>query len=401
MKTTTYFEFQHRTIVKSGSGTHILVPDLIEGLGGKRPMLFADKGITNAGLTKKIENLFTMVPGTQLVGVYDEVQQDAKSAQIDKAIAFYKESNADSIIAIGGGSVLDTAKAVKWAISNKVNSMEQALTGNIIEVRPQAKHMGIPHVSIATTAGTGAEVSAISVVLNERMGVKVNLLNPFIGSDIAVLDPDLTIGLPANITAFTGMDALTHAVEGYFSSKSNAMSDAYALQAIKMIQNNLRTAVNEGSNLAARANMLQASAMAITSFQLAFSAVPVHNMAHAFGAKYGIPHGLANAILLPYVMKHLPGMYLGKVKGFAEALGIRDAADDPKDCLAQCISEIHALREAIQLPADFASYKIEPSEIPNLVMLVQTDPSGEAYRIPDDVIANVTGEVIGTGVKSL
>ena len=399
MKTTSYFEFAHRTIVKSGSGTHILTPDLIKDLGGTRPVLYADKGITAAGLTKKIRNIFEIVPGIQLAGVFDDIDQDAKSSNINKGIKYFKECNGDSIIAIGGGSVLDTAKAIKWAYSRKIDHIEAALTGNLLESSPEAQPFGIPHISIATTAGTGAEVSSIAVVYNEPLGVKCNLMNPYLNSDIAILDPDLTVGLPPKITAFTGMDALTHAVEGYFSGKSTTMSDAFALHAAKLIVNNLKTAVKNGSDVKARAIMLQASTMAITSFQLAMAAIPIHNLAHTLGAKYGIPHGLANAILMPSVMTHLPQLYLPKVKEFSQAIGVQSNSDEPQTLLADSIAIINNLREEIDLPADFADFNIDPAHIPQLVPAVQADPSALSFRIPEDIIAKVCQDVVGTKVS--
>ena len=399
MKTTSYFEFTHRPEIRSGAGSHILVPDLIQGLGGKRPILFSDKGLTDAGLTQKIKSLFDMVPGIKLAGVFDEIQQDAKSSNINNGVKYFKECNADSIIAIGGGSVLDTAKTVKWCLNRGVNQVEYVLTGNVLEVWPEAQPLGIPHVSIPTTAGTGAEISTISVVFNELLNVKCNLMNPYLCSDIAVLDPDLTVGLPPKVTAFTGMDALTHAVEGFFSTKATNFSDAFALHAAKIIVENITTAVHEGKNVPARANMLQASAMAITAFQAAMANIPIHNLAHTFGAKYGIPHGLANAVLMPSVLKNMPSMYLPKINAFAPALGVVPNAENPQETLDECINVINELREAVNLPASFDEFNIDAAHIPQLVPAVQGDPSALSFRIPDDIIVKVSQEVISTKVS--
>ena len=399
MKTTSYYEFTHRPEIRSGAGSHILVPDLIQGLGGKRPLLFSDKGLTDAGLTQKIKSLFEMVPGIKLAGVFDDIQQDAKSSNINNGVKYFKECNADSIIAIGGGSVLDTAKTVKWCLNRGVNHVEYVLTGNVLEVWPEAQPLGIPHVSIPTTAGTGAEISTISVVFNELLNVKCNLMNPYLCSDIAVLDPDLTVGLPPKVTAFTGMDALTHAVEGFFSTKATNFSDAFALHAAKIIVENLTTAVHEGKNVAARANMLQASAMAITAFQSAMANIPIHNLAHTYGAKYGIPHGLANAVLMPSVLSNMPSMYLPKINAFAPALGVVPNAENPQETLEQCINVINDLREAVNLPANFEEFNIDAADIPQLVPAVQGDPSALSFRIPDDIIVKVSQEVIGTKVS--
>lgn len=394
MKITSYSEFAHRTNIRIGSGTRILVPDLIEGLGGKRPVLFSDKGLTNAGITQQIIDIFESVPGIRLAGVFDEIEQDAKSSNINKGIQYFKECNGDSIIAIGGGSVLDTAKGIKWGLHKNVNNIAHVLRGNVIELWPEAKQINIPHVAIATTAGTGAEVSAIAVVFNELLGLKCNLINPYINADIAVLDPDLTVGLPAKVTAFTGMDALTHAVEGFFTSKANPMTDALALHAMRLIMKNLKVAVKNGDNLQARSNMLQASTLGINSFVLTFGENPIHNIAHTLGAKYGIPHGLANAVLLPIVMKHLAPLYLGKIHEFAGAIGVENPSSSPEECLGQCIEVISNLRDEICLPADYADFNIDPGHIPQLIPAVQNDPSGIGLRIPDIVIERVLKEVL-------
>lgn len=277
--------------------------------------------------------------------------------------------------------------------------MEYVLTGNVLEVWPDAKPLGIPHISIPTTAGTGAEISSISVVFNEMLNLKCNLMNPYLTSDIALLDPDLTVGLPPRVTAFTGMDALTHAVEGFFSTKATNFSDAFALHAAKIIVANLTTAVHEGKNVAARANMLQASAMAITSFQSAMANIPIHNIAHTYGARYGIPHGLANAVLMPSVMKNLSGVYLPKINAFAPALGVVPNEANPQETLDECINVIVELRNAVNLPASFDEFNIDAAEIPQLVPAVQNDPSSLSFRIPEDVIVNVSQEVISSKVS--
>jgi alcohol dehydrogenase class IV len=400
MKITSYSEFTHRTSLRMGAGTRILVPDLIEGLGGKRPVLFSDKGLTKAGLTQEIIDIFEAFPGIRLAGVFDEIEQDAKTTNINKAIQYYKECNADSIIAIGGGSVLDTAKGIKWGIHKNINDISHTLPGNVIEVWPNADPIKIPHVAIATTAGTGAEVSAIAVIFNESLGVKCNLLNPYLNADIAILDPDLTVGLPPRVTAFTGMDALTHAIEGFFTSTSNPMTDALALQAMKLIVGNLKTAVHQGDNVAARSNMLQASTLAINSFTLTFGEDPVHNIAHTLGAKYGIPHGFANAVLLPNVMKHLAPLYLKKVHEFAAAIGVINPSGNPEKCLSQCIDRICELRSEVGLPADFVEFEIDSADIPGLIPAVQADPSGIGFRIPENVIEVILKEVIGREVMA-
>ena len=145
--------------------------------------------------------------------------------------------------------------------------------------------------------------------------------------------------------------------------------------------------------------MLQASAMAITAFQAAMANIPIHNIAHTFGAKYGIPHGLANAVLMPSVLKNMPSMYLPKINAFAPALGVVPNAENPQETLDECINVINELREAVNLPASFDEFNIDAADIPQLVPAVQGDPSALSFRIPDDIIVKVSQEVISTKVS--
>lgn len=391
---TSFFQFAVRTVVNSGAGSRSMLPQIIKGLGGRRAVLFTDKGLTQAGITEKITELFAYMPGdVQLVGVFDEIEQDAKAEIINRGAQFFKDCNADSLIALGGGSVLDTVKGVKWILHKRLQDIREGLLGNTIESWPEAQYIMIPHVAIPTTAGTGAEVSPIAVVFNEIAGIKTNLINPFINADMAILDPDLTTGLPPKITAFTGFDALTHAVEAYFSPHNNPMADSFAIQSIRMIVDNVRTAVHEGTNLAARSNMLMASTMAITAFSLTLHAIPVHNMAHAFGAKFGIPHGLANAVLLPNVMTSLAPFYLPRIHGFAQALGLQNVPAEPHACLMEVVKFIKDLRADVGLPDTFAEFNIPAVEPQLIVAAVQGDPSGVVFRLPADVIVKVASEV--------
>ncbi|MCL6598411.1 MAG: iron-containing alcohol dehydrogenase [Alicyclobacillus macrosporangiidus] len=397
---TSLFQFSVRTSVTSGAGSRALLPETVRGLGGRRAVLFTDKGVTNAGITEKVAELFRVMPGpVQLVGIFDEIEQDAKASIINRAARFYKECAGDSLVALGGGSVLDTVKGVKWMLHKGLTDIRKGLTGNVIETWPKAQYIPIPHVALPTTAGTGAEVSPIAVVFHDELQVKVNLIHPFVNADVALLDPELTVGLPPRVTAFTGFDALTHAIEGYFSPQANPMTDAYALHAVRLILENLPTAVHRGEDLSARANMLVASTLAITAFSMALNAIPVHNMAHAFGARFGIPHGLANAVLLPNVMAALPPFYLPRIQSFARDAGFTEVPADAEGCLAHVIERICALREAVGLPETFAEFHIPAEALAHIVDLVHADPAGVTFRLPDAVITRVGREVVPAEVE--
>ncbi|WP_163527080.1 iron-containing alcohol dehydrogenase [Halobacillus ihumii] len=398
---TSNFEFSVRTVVHNGPGSRSKLPDLIKGLGGKKVILFTDQGLTKAGVTEKVTKLIEQESGNiELAGVFDEIVQDAKTTVINKGVQFFKENDGDVLVALGGGSVLDTVKAVKFMLHRQFSDIHDALTGNTFEAWPQAQPIPIPHVAIPTTAGTGAEVSPISVVFNEKTDLKISIINPFINADLALLDPELTVGLPAAITAFTGFDALTHAIEAYFSPQANPMTDAYALQSTRMIKDNIAIAVSEGNDLEARGNMLTASCMAISAFSLSLNAIPVHNLAHALGARYGIPHGLANAVLLPSVMENLAPMYLPRVRDFAEILQLENISESPKQCLEQVTTYIRDLRNHIGLASTFEGVNIDLKDMEAIVTAVQLDPAGIAFRIPEDSIREIVKEVAGSGVKS-
>ncbi|MEH7384225.1 iron-containing alcohol dehydrogenase [Bacillus sp. JJ1521] len=394
----TFFQHSIRTVVNSGVGVRIKLPSVIQELGGKRAILFTDKGLNNAGVTNKITEIFDGLSGpVQLVGQFDDIEQDARFDNINRAIQFMKDCNADTIVALGGGSVLDTAKGVRWALHKEYNDILEGLTTTIREQYPDAKPMQIPFIAIPTTAGTGSEMSDAAVIYNEKHKVKISLVNPYLCPDIALLDPELSISLPAEITAITGMDALTHAIEGYFSTKANPMTDAYALQAIRLIIDNLPLAVKQGTNIEARANMLMASSMAIMPFIQTTNAIPVHNLAHVFGAKYGVPHGLANAVLLPEVMESLPSLYLPRINSFAKAIGIGDSSLNAEVCLEEVILFIRNLSDEINLPNTFNEYNI--SNLDYFVESVQNDPTGARFKIPSDIIEKIANKVAGITAK--
>lgn len=389
-------EFHLRTSISSGAGARSLLPQMIHGLGGKRAILITDKGLMQAGVAAQIIDLFKDLQGSvKLVGVFDEIEQDAKAENITRAVRVVKELQADALIALGGGSVLDAVKGIKWMLDKGYDDMEEVLHKSTREFPPEAQPINIPHVAIPTTAGTGSEVSPMAVIYNEKLGQKIVIRTPYLSADMAILDPELTVGLPSSITAFTGMDALTHAIEGYFSTTATPLTDSYALYAAQLIGENLPIAVREGTNLEARGNMLMASAMAITAFGFGNNGVPVHNMAHVFGAKFRIPHGLANSVLLPNVMAALPSLYVSKIRRFAEALGIENLSSNPHECLIKVIEFIRNLRQQIGLPETFAEFNLDPDALQTIVDDVQGDSAAGLFQIPADVITKVTEEVSG------
>jgi alcohol dehydrogenase class IV len=400
---TSLSQFMLRTGIYSGSNSRAMVPSLFAGLGAKRVVLLSDRGLENAGVVQKVAEIFNLTghgSGPQLVGQYLDITQDAESRCINDAVRYVKEVGGDALLAVGGGSVLDTVKGVKYALHKGLSDIKEAIPGGLLyEQFPKANFIPIPHIAIPTTAGTGSEVSPIAVIFNEEIQMKTNIINPFINADMAILDPDLIVGLPPFITAFTGFDALTHAIEALASPTATALTDAYALHAIRLIGKNLPVAVSEGTNIAARMDLLQASLMGITAFSFALNAIPVHNMAHAYGALFRIPHGLANAVFLPVVMEMVPTLYLPKVNELAAALDVEVKGDTAEAALAKVIEKIRLLQHKVGLPADFKQYNITEENLAQTVPAVMKDPAALSFPIPKELIAAIGQRVVPLRVK--
>ncbi|KFZ39745.1 MULTISPECIES: iron-containing alcohol dehydrogenase [Thermoactinomyces] len=387
------FQFFLHSQVHSGSGTCSRLAEFVHGLGGKRVVLFTDKGLTQAGITEKIKKLLDQtVKPVQLVGIFDEIEQDAKGEKINRAAQFFRDRQADALIALGGGSVLDTVKGVKWLLHLGKQDIHESLKPVEQITLPEAKPIPIPHIAIPTTAGTGSEVSPVAVIFHEKYQKKANLFHPYIAADIAILDPELTVSLPPEMTAATGMDALTHAVEAFFSPTAHPYTDAFAIQAMQMILKHLPVAVEDGNNLEAREQMLIASSMAIIAFCFSLTAVPVHNLSHALGARFGIPHGLANAVLLPTVMEGLPSFYQPRIESFSKIIGIPPAIDAVTGFLRE-------FRKNVGLPDTFADWHFTPELEQELVSLVKQDPAG-IYPIPDETILRIVREVFDQSINT-
>ncbi|WP_260288277.1 iron-containing alcohol dehydrogenase [Peribacillus aracenensis] len=397
MKVNAHSNFWLRSSVYSGTNTRSLIPALFNGFGAKRILLVSDAGLENAGVVKKVAETFEqqkLGAKAEIVGQFLDVTQDAASECVNEALKYAREVNADAILAIGGGSVIDTAKALKFGLYKGITDINDSIpSGYLYEGFPKAQSMNIPHISVATTAGTGSEVSPIAVIYNERKKVKMNIYNVFLSSDVAILDPELTVGLPSDITAFTGADALTHAIEAIVSPAATTITDAYAYQAIRVIERNLPRAVKDGTNIEARMEMLHGSMMGITAFCSALNAIPVHNFAHAYGALFRIPHGLANAVLLPVVMQTNPDLYLPKAHLMAEAFNVKIQDEDSNGILAKVVEKLRVFLSDLGLPSDFGAYGIDHSDMRRILKAVMTDPAAANYPMSEELIMSVVSRV--------
>jgi len=398
MSKTGYFQYSMRTAVHCAPGSIIRLPNLFAGMGAKRILLLSDAGLKQVGIVDQIVSVFeNMSSGNmpKLVGVYPEVTPDAGCNAVNAALAYAREVSADAILAVGGGSVLDAAKGVKYGLHHSLTDFREVVSGGLrMESWPKAQPITIPHIAVPTTAGTGAEVSAAAVFLDEETGIKCNLAVPFIEADMAVLDANLTIGLPDFLTASTGMDALTHALEGVASPGANHFSDAHSILAAQLIEKTLPKAVANGKDVDARNDMMQASTLAINGFVASLKAIPVHNCAHAFGSLYHVPHGDANAVLLPIVMEALPEFYLPNAKRLANALNM-DTNGSDEALLSGVIERIKSFQQEIGCATDFKRWGAKVEDMEKIVMAIASDPAALFFPIPIDRIQKIAIKAAG------
>ncbi|MEH6824566.1 MAG: iron-containing alcohol dehydrogenase [Motiliproteus sp.] len=400
MSTTGYIQYNMRTVVHSAPGSIIRLPALFEGLGAKRVVLLSDQGLKQVGIVDQVIEVFNNGQhglGAQLVGVYDEIAADAACETVNAALKYARDVAADAILALGGGSVQDAAKGVKYGLQHSLVDVRDAIQAGIkFESWPKAQHSGIPHIGVPTTAGTGAEVTNGAVLYNEAAGIKGALVVPFMDPDIAVLDANLTLGLPPGLTASTGMDALTHALEGVASPIANHFSDAHCFTSAQLIEKCLPLVVKNGQDLDARNSMLQASSMAVNGFLAAMNAMPVHNCAHAFGALFHIPHGDANAVLLPICMEVLREFYLPSAQRLAAALNMQVSDEEDNGLvLDRVIARVRGIQQEVGCLTDFGRYNIAATDIERIIMAVASDPVAMFFPMTPQQIQQIAVKAIG------
>jgi len=290
-----YYEYYNPVKINAGFDALRTLPAELKRMNALRPIIITDKGVSNAGLLNHVLNGFSNSDITVGV-VFDETPSDSSIQAVNKVADLFYEYKCDSIIAVGGGSAIDTAKAVNIVVSENDRDLRKFMGADRLSAVQK------PFIVVPTTAGTGSEVTLVAVISDTERGVKLPFTSRLLLPKLAVLDPLMTQSLPPKLTAATGMDALTHAVEAYTCLQKNPMSDAYAWSAITLISKNIEQAVRTGSDLSARFAMANASLMAGAAFSNSMVGA-VHAIGHACGAVSHVHHGNAMAILLPYVMK--------------------------------------------------------------------------------------------------
>lgn len=329
------------------------VEPLLKRLNVKSVLLVTDKQLRQFGATANLEKL--LEESGIKCNVFDETCPNPTVNNVEAAREIYVKENCEALIAFGGGSSMDCAKAVgaRIAYPNRtVNQMKGLL--KVLKKIPTL-------IAVPTTAGTGSEVTITSVITNSEIKHKYTMNSFPLIPAYAVLDPEVTLTLPPSLTATTGMDALTHAVEAYIGGSTTKETRAYALEAVKLIFENLEVAYADGKNEKARRNMLRAAYIAGIAFSKSYVGY-VHAVAHTLGGQYNIPHGLANAVLMPMVLDEYGESAYVKLHELAVAAGIAKESDDTEASAKKFIQEIRDMNARMNIPTGFTN--IVEADIP-------------------------------------
>ena len=345
------FSFTGAGKIVFGTGSFAKLAEHIQGLRSRRPLVVLDKNLAESGFQKKVADVIGQ-SGLK-IGFFDKAEPEPKLELADEGAKIALKGKCDLVVGIGGGSAMDLAKAVAAVAGNKGKASDYLGLNRV-------PGPGLPTIMVPTTAGTGSEVTFTAVFVRQNLKKKEGMNSPYLYPDVALLDPELTLTLPPEPTATTGLDALCHAIESYTSVNASPMSEMVSLEAIQLISDNLRTCVHNGRDLEARERMLLGSLYA--GLGLANAGVTaVHSLSYPLGGQYGVPHGLANTLLLPHVMAfNLPGN-LEKFAVIAEVMGeviddlpLREAAWLAVEAVKTLIEDcgIYTTLEVLDIPRD-------------------------------------------------
>lgn len=341
-----------------GAGARKELPEVLNRMGLKKALVCSDKGLIKVGTTAKVTEVLDAINFPY--EIYSEIKPNPTVTNVKQGVEAFKASGADCIIAIGGGSSMDTAKGIGIVSNNPEFADVVSLEG----VAP-TKNKSVPIIALPTTAGTGAEVTINYVIIDEERQAKMVCVDPNDIPAVAIVDPELMYSLPKSLTAATGMDALTHAIEGYITKGAWVMSDMYELQAIKMIAENLPLAVEEPTNPVGREGMALAQYIAAQAFSNVGLGL-VHGMAHPMGSLHDIPHGVANALLLPTIMEFNMPKCVEKFGVIAKTMGVNTDGMTAEQAAQAAVDAVKALSIRVGIPQTLTELGIKESDIPAL-----------------------------------
>lgn len=320
---------------------------------GRRVLLVCDEGIVRCGLADHAAALLRS-GGIEVV-LLASVEPEPSCAAVDRCAAEARHAGAAAIIGLGGGSAIDTAKLLA------VLGDDTASVADLVGVDRVARG-GLPLIAVPTTAGTGAEMTPNAVVSDTVASLKRGVVSEHLVPAVAIVDAELTVGLPPALTASTGVDVLAHAIEAFLSRKANPLSDLAALQAIRLVARSLREAVANGRHRAAREDMMLASMLGGMAIATS-GTTAVHAMSYPLGGMIGIPHGLANAVLLPVVLGSTAEAAPQRFRGIAEALGLGTGGQTDAHAAAMAVAEIQRIVRDVGIPAGLRGLGVSPSHL--------------------------------------
>lgn len=365
-----------------GAGAIKNIPEEVARRGFKKALIVTDKDLIKFGVAKKV---FDVLEEAGLAyAVFDSLKQNPTIKNVQDCVAAFKAAGADYMIAIGGGSSMDTAKGTGIIINNPEYADVRSLEG----VAP-TKHPAVPTFAVPTTAGTAAETTINYVITDEEKRRKFVCVDPHDIPQIAVVDADMMSSMPKGLAAATGMDALTHAIEGYITPGAWELSDMFSLKSIQLIADNLRAAVNDDCSQA-KENMAlgqYVTGMAYSNVGLGL----VHGMAHPLGAFYDMPHGVANALLLPYIMEYNADYTGEKYREIARVFGVEGVDKmSPAEYRRAAVDAVRQLSKDVHIPQKLSELNVKEADLEALTESAYADvctPGNPRKATKEDILA--------------
>ncbi len=354
--------FHFPTAYRIGPGRIGELPAACRELRIERPLIVTDPGIRALDWFDRV--VHELSTSDISFRIFDQIEANPSSDQIANGRDVARAHAVDGVVSIGGGSAMDAGKCIALLADNPGEILDYEDVGDRWRRADPARIL--PSIAVPTTAGTGSEVGRAAIVLDPRDHNKKIVFHPQLQPDLVLADPELTLGLPAALTAATGMDALAHCFEAYCSPSYHPMADGVALEGLRLIAENLPLAFEDGSHLRARTQLLMAAAMGGTAFQKGLGLI--HALSHPVGGVIGLHHGTANAIFQPYVMVHNRPAIEARLPRLARAIGL------PNERFETVLDWILSLRERFGLPHDLAA-RIDEGKVPKLVEMAMADPS--------------------------
>jgi alcohol dehydrogenase len=339
-----------------GAGALAELPNILSGLSNGNVMIVTDPGLVKTGIVEKVKE--TLVVAGRKVSVFDQVEPDPVWQSALACLELARSEDAKVLIGLGGGSPIDIAKITAVLLTNGGSPLDYVGIDQV----PAA---GLPLIAIPTTAGTGSEVTPIAVLSDKEASTKKGVVSPFLYPSLALVDPELALGLPPRITAYTGMDALTHCIEAYTNRFAHPFIDSFAESGIRLIADSLRPAYCDGSNLKARTDMAMGSLYGGLCLG-AVNTAAVHALAYPLGGTFNVPHGLANTVLLPHVMAVNVHADYQKFARLAELLGEQVTDQSPREAAMRSVEAVRQLAKDLGMDLRLRDLGVKESDIPSM-----------------------------------